>query len=216
MLFEIRAHIGTALTPALPISGFIFLCLGRKMFMNFTKRIPVDEAMMNAKAPRRNMNTVFIVKNSLACVEHPTVRPRRTTTTSLRALPAVFANRVVLPDSLRRFPKKSIPRSGRPDGTMKVVSSNPMIGNMILSNWLTLLAGCIRICLSFFVVRRRINGGWITGTSAIYEYAHTAIAPIRLGLSLEDRKIAVGPSAPPIMAMPAAWLGSKPRAKAII
>ena len=42
------------------------------------------------------------------------------------------------------------------------------------------------------------------------------MAPIRFGANLEDRKMAVGPSAPPMMAMPAAWLGSKPKAKAIM
>ena len=42
------------------------------------------------------------------------------------------------------------------------------------------------------------------------------MAPIRLGLSFDERKIAVGPSAPPMMAMPAAWFGSKPSASAIM
>ena len=37
---------------------------------------------------------------------------------------------------------------------------------------------------------------------------------MRLGESFEERKIAVGPSAPPIMAMPAAWFGSKPNRRA--
>ena len=50
----------------------------------------------------------------------------------------------------------------------------------------------------------------------MYEYAHTAIAPMRLGASFDDRKIAVGPSAPPMMAIPAAWSGSKPRASAMM
>ena len=40
------------------------------------------------------------------------------------------------------------------------------------------------------------------------------MAPMRLGLSFDERKMAVGPSAPPMMVMPAAWLGSKPRASA--
>ena len=40
------------------------------------------------------------------------------------------------------------------------------------------------------------------------------MAPIRFGESFELRKIAVGPSAPPIMAIPAACDGSKPIAKA--
>ena len=51
-------------------------------------------------------------------MEQPTVRPRSITTISFSDEPAVFARRVVLPDSLRRLPKKSIPRSGRPDVTI--------------------------------------------------------------------------------------------------
>ena len=42
------------------------------------------------------------------------------------------------------------------------------------------------------------------------------MAPIRFGLNLLERKMAVGPSAPPMMAIPAAWFGSKPSAKAIM
>ena len=42
-----------------------------------------------------------------------------------------------------------------------------------------------------------------------------AIAPIRLGANFEDKNIAVGPSAPPIIPMAPAWLGSNPIAKAI-
>lgn len=65
-LLEIRAAIGTALTPALPMRGLILLSLGRKMFIIFTKRTPLAVAMMNAQAPMINMNMVFIVRNSEA------------------------------------------------------------------------------------------------------------------------------------------------------
>ena len=40
------------------------------------------------------------------------------------------------------------------------------------------------------------------------------MAPIRLGASFDERKMAVGPSAPPIMAMAPAWSGEKPIARA--
>ena len=48
------------------------------------------------------------------------------------------------------------------------------------------------------------------------EYADTAIAPIKFGASLDDKKIAVGPSAPPILPMAPACIGSKPMASASI
>ncbi|KDU72193.1 sensor kinase DpiB, partial [Salmonella enterica subsp. enterica serovar Heidelberg str. 640151-11] len=40
---------------------------------------------------------------------------------------------------------------------------------------------------SVSVVSARIIGGWINGTSAIYEYAATAMAPSSSGASLPDR-----------------------------
>ena len=54
------------------------------------------------------------------------------------------------------------------------------------------------------------------GTRAIYEYADTAIAPIKLGASLLDRKMAVGPSAPPMIPIAPACSGVNPRYRAAI
>ena len=42
------------------------------------------------------------------------------------------------------------------------------------------------------------------------------MAPMRLGDNFDERKMAVGPSAPPMIAIPAAWFGSKPNSKANI
>ena len=56
MLFDIRADIGTALTPALPISGFIFFDSGRKRFRIFTNITPEHVATTNAQAPRKKIN----------------------------------------------------------------------------------------------------------------------------------------------------------------
>ena len=56
----------------------------------------------------------------------------------------------------------------------------------------------------------------MTGTRAIYEYAETAIAPIRWGASLDERKIAVGPSAPPMIPIAPDSAGVKPRCIATI
>ena len=119
-----RALIGTALTPAFPISGFSFLPFGKKRFISLTNKIPLADAMMKARAPRAKILMVFNVRNSEAWVEQPTVRPRRITTISFKLLLAVLASRVVFPLSFRRFPKNSIPSNGKPDGTMKVVDKN--------------------------------------------------------------------------------------------
>ena len=54
-MLDMRALMGTALTPALPMRGLIFLDFGRKMFMNLTKSTPEAVAMMKAIAPRKKM-----------------------------------------------------------------------------------------------------------------------------------------------------------------
>ena len=145
--------------------------------------------------------TEFPVRNLSAWVEAPTVSPIKVVTVSTIGPLATSARRRVTPLSLSRFPKKSMPSKGSPEGTMKAVSRKPMTGKKIFSFWLTTLGLGILISLSFFVVRKIMIGLWITGTRAMYEYALTAMAPIRSGASLEDRNMAVGPSAPPMMPM---------------
>lgn len=49
------------------------------------------------------------------------------------------------------------------------VNNKPTIGKIIFSVCETALGGFIRIRRSFFVVSKRINGGWIIGTNAMYE-----------------------------------------------
>ncbi len=61
---------------------------------------------MNAMNPRKKIKMVWGVRNCEACVEAPTVRPRRMVTMSVRALLAVLARRVVTPHSRNRLPKK--------------------------------------------------------------------------------------------------------------
>ena len=50
---------------------------------------------------------------------------------------------------------------------MKQVSMRPTIGKMIFSVWLTTRAGFIFIRRSFSLVKRRINGGWMSGMRAM-------------------------------------------------
>ena len=50
-----RALMGTALTPALPMSGLIFFDFGKNRFIIFTNITPDAVAMMNAIAPRKKM-----------------------------------------------------------------------------------------------------------------------------------------------------------------
>ena len=88
-------------------------------------------------------------------------------TMSMSGPPAVAARRLVTPLSLRRLPKKSMPRSGRPLGTMNAVQMKPTMGKMIFSRWLTTRGLFMRMRRSFLVVRSSMMGFWITGTRAM-------------------------------------------------
>ena len=83
------------------------------------------------------------------------------------------------------------------------------MGKTIRSNRETSRDGFIRISRSFLVVSRRMMGGWMTGTSAMYEYAAIEMAPSKSGASRDDRKMAVGPSAPPMIPIARGLLGCK-------
>ena len=175
---DTRAASGTADTPALPISGFMRFSFLQKRFIILAMPTPPIVAIMNDRSPRRKIMIESLVRNTSACVEHPTVTPIRMVTTSMSGPRAVSASLLVTPLSFRRLPKKSMPRSGMPDGTMSAVRMNPTIGKIIFSLWLTSRGFFMRMSLSFLVVISSMIGRWITGTSAMYEYADTAMAPI--------------------------------------
>ncbi len=61
-----------------------------------------------------------------------------------------------------------------------------------------------------------ITGGCTIGTSAIYEYAATIIAPMYFDPNCVATNIEVGPSAAPMIAIDAASLMSKPSSDAIL
>ena len=135
--------------------------------MNFTKSTPQVVAITNDRRPRQKIFTELPVRNLSAWVEHPTVTPMRIVMTSTSGPLAVSARRLVTPLSLSRLPKKSIPRRGRPDGTMNAVVRNPTIGKMIFSFWLTARGEGILMSLSFLVVSSFIIGFCMTGTRAM-------------------------------------------------
>lgn len=93
MICETRALSGTAETPALPIKGLILLPSLRNKFINFTNKIPPAVAMIKERAPNANIPKDCDVKNVVACVEAPTVKPIRIVTISISEPLAVSANR---------------------------------------------------------------------------------------------------------------------------
>ena len=166
---DTRALSGTADTPALPMSGLILCPSRQNKFMNFTNRTPQIVAMTKEIRPSTKIFMDVAERNLSACVEQPTVSPMRVVITSMSGPLAVSARRLVTPLSFRRLPKKSMPSSGSPEGTMNAVVRKPTIGKMIFSLWLTARGAGIRMRRSFFEVSISMIGFWITGTSAMYE-----------------------------------------------
>ena len=74
----------------------------------------------------------------------------------------------------------SILLSGAVVGRISTTTTVTTIGKRIFSSLETGLNCSILTSLSFLVVKSFIIGGWIIGTSDIYEYAATAIGPIYL------------------------------------
>ena len=141
----------------------------------------------------------------------PTPIPRRMVTILMSSFCIVFERRSMTPLSRARFPSISIPTSGAAAGIRRTTSIVTAIGKIIFSFFDTGLSCSITASRSFFVVRSFIIGGCITGTRAMYEYAATAIAPSRWGASFVAVKIAVGPSAPPMIPIAPASKAVKPR-----
>ena len=196
--------------------GLILLPSLQKRFISLAPHTPPNVATANEQAPKAKMMSESTVKNTSAWVEAPTVRPNNMVTMSMSGLAAVLARRFVTPLSFNRLPKNSIPKSGSADGLMKVVSNKPTIGKMTFSVLPTIRGSFIFIKRSSLVVSKRMIGGWMTGTKAMYEYAAIAIAPRRCGAIFVEMKIAVGPSAPPMIPIAAASCGSKPKARALM
>ena len=81
----------------------------------------------------------------------------------------------------------SIPTSGAALGSSSTTTTVTKIGNRIFSVLETVRSCVMTTERSFLVVSARMIGGWMIGTSAIYEYAAMAIAPSRCGASFEVR-----------------------------
>jgi hypothetical protein len=72
---------------------------------------------------------------------------------------AVLASLSTTPDSLSKFPKKSIPSSIDPAGAIKDVAMKAMIGNSIFSLFETSRGVFILMTRSLSVVNNLITGG---------------------------------------------------------
>ena len=110
-------------------------------------------------APKANIIIESLVINISACVDAPTVTPKRIVTISINFVRAVSASLSVLPDSLSKLPKNNIPNNGNALGDINVVNNNATTGKIIFSFCETALGGFILINRSFFEVNNFIIGG---------------------------------------------------------
>ena len=128
-----RADIGTADTPAISNKRIDLVVFAQEDIEKLHKQDTGCRCDEKATSPRKKIPRVLHEMNSEACVDAPTVIPKRIVIVSINGPFAVSANRRVAPLSLSKLPKKSIPRRGSADGTTKQVSNKPTIGKMIFS-----------------------------------------------------------------------------------
>ena len=97
----------------------------------------------------------------------PTVMPRKMVTMFISSFWAVLFRRSTAPLSLNRLPSIRQPTSGAAEGSSRLTIMVTAMGKMIFSFLETGRSCSITMERSFLVVRARMMGGWITGTSAM-------------------------------------------------
>ena len=154
---DILAAIGTADTPADPISGLIFPF--DSLDMIFPIRSPPVVPNANANTPIRIINNVLVLRNTSAVALLPTITPRIIVIILISSFLAVFVSLGTTSDYFIKLPSINIPRSGIADG--KIIPTIPVtaIGKTIFSVLDTGRSCSITIPLSFLEVRSFIIGG---------------------------------------------------------
>ena len=128
---DTRAAIGTADTPADPMSGFIGVF--DRTFISLAISTPPAVPKQNASTPRITILIVAQVRNVVPVAEAPTHVPSRITRIFESALDDVSDRRAVLPLSLNRLPIISIPISGATEGSSRAITTVTAIGKRIFS-----------------------------------------------------------------------------------
>ena len=82
---------------------------------------------------------------------------------------AVCDSRSTTPASRRRLPNISMPTSGDAGGSSRITSSRTVNGKRMRSVADTGRSSSMATARSSSVVRARMIGGWMMGTSAMYE-----------------------------------------------
>jgi len=131
-LFETRAAIGTAETPAEPISGLIGSL--HSLFISRPIRQPPAVPKLKAISPSTRMPSVSELRNFSQANLEPTDSPSMIVTTLINAFDMVSANRATFgPTSRHRLPSISAPISGTALGSSSEQSSNTVSGKQTFS-----------------------------------------------------------------------------------
>ena len=157
ILLETRAAIGTADTPAEPISGLILFLLN--LFINFAINTPLPVPIPKAITPRIKMPNVCGCKNLSAISLDPTDKPSTMVTMLIKAFCVVSLKRSTTPLTRMRLPKQNIPSNGAASGRSKPTSNSKITGNKTFSRLLTCRICVMRILRSSSVVNAFIIGG---------------------------------------------------------
>ena len=130
------AAIGTAETPADPMSGFIGSFF-ESLFISFAIITPAAVPTPNAVTPRTTIFSVSAFRKVSAFAVAPTDTPRSMVIMFMSSFVAVFVSLSVTPHSLNRFPSISIPTSVAAGGSISETIIVTAIGNIIFSLLLT-------------------------------------------------------------------------------
>ncbi len=158
-MLETRAAIGTAETPAEPISGLIFFSFGKNTFISFAIRTPPAVATANANKPRTIIPSErpFIIFSGVIWL--PTPSESKIETMFIISFSIVLERRSTTPHCFTKFPNASIPIKGAAEGSKSIVTTSKTSGNKTFSALLTGRNCSIRISRSCLVVSARIIGG---------------------------------------------------------
>ena len=135
--------------------------------MNFASSTPPPEPMLNATTPIIRIASVCKFRNAPAVVVAPTEMPRKMVQIFINSFCTVLLRRSVTPLSRNRLPNIRQPMSGAADGNRKDTNAVTTMGKTIFSCLDTFRSCFMTISRSFRVVRARMMGGWMTGTSAM-------------------------------------------------
>ena len=163
--WDTRAAIGTAETPAEPISGL--MVPPERMFISLASSTPPAVPQPKATTPSTTMYRVWGVRKDEPVVVAPTVRPRKMVTMLHSSFWAVLEMRSTTPQTRIRLPSISMPISVAASGSSRETMMVTAMGKMMVSVLDTCLSWPMRILRSLGVVSAFMIGGWMTGTRAM-------------------------------------------------